>query len=123
MSVSKTGFSSVFGLAIGTVAQLVEHRTENPGVTGSIPVRTTMVTYCRIIRTELREGKLWLLLSRNGIEVPYVPVAMVDDYDITDSGRRFVGSIGLFWWPLSKVIEHSGLPKPTSWSDTGYYGS
>jgi hypothetical protein len=25
----------------GTVAQLVEHRTENPGVGGSIPPRTT----------------------------------------------------------------------------------
>jgi hypothetical protein len=25
----------------GAVAQLVEHRTENPGVAGSIPARTT----------------------------------------------------------------------------------
>lgn len=26
---------------VGAVAQLVEHRTENPGVAGSIPARTT----------------------------------------------------------------------------------
>ena len=101
------------GLAIGTVAQLVEHRFEEAGVTGSIPVRTTM-TYCRIVRTELRKDELWLLLTRNGIEIPNVPVAIVDDYETAKSGRRFVGSIGLFWWPLSKVIEHSGLPKPTT---------
>ncbi len=28
----------------GAVAQLVEHRTENPGVAGSIPARTTILT-------------------------------------------------------------------------------
>lgn len=27
----------------GVVAQLVEHRTENPGVAGSIPARTTIL--------------------------------------------------------------------------------
>lgn len=29
----------------GMVAQLVEHRTENPGVGGSIPPRTTIIFY------------------------------------------------------------------------------
>ena len=28
-------------ISTGWVAQLVEHRTENPGVAGSIPARTT----------------------------------------------------------------------------------
>ncbi len=28
-------------VSYGAIAQLVEHRTENPGVAGSIPARTT----------------------------------------------------------------------------------
>ena len=34
---------SIFAIPnrVGAVAQLVEHRTENPGVAGSIPARTT----------------------------------------------------------------------------------
>ena len=38
---SKNVFKFASLLSIGAIAQLVEHRTENPGVPGSIPGGTT----------------------------------------------------------------------------------
>ena len=38
-------FESATDLSYGAIAQLVEQRTENPCVTGSIPVGTTTFSY------------------------------------------------------------------------------
>ena len=38
---------------VGSVAQLVEHRTENPGVGGSIPLGATILLFICVMRSQL----------------------------------------------------------------------
>ena len=54
----------------GQIAQLVEHRTENPGVAGSIPALPTTLSYSGVRRFRVSNPKL-SVVSKHVIIVQY----------------------------------------------------
>ena len=54
----------------GQIAQLVEHRTENPGVAGSIPALPTTLPYSGVWRFRVSNPKL-SVVSKHVIIVQY----------------------------------------------------
>ena len=54
----------------GQIAQLVEHRTENPGVAGSIPALPTTLSYSGVRRFKVSNPKL-SVVSKHVIIVQY----------------------------------------------------
>ncbi len=74
----------IFAIPFGIVAQLVEQRTENPCVDGSIPPDTTTNKWKRLITNRLR-GVFHALLSVLLSVLPILSIELCQYYFDTDN--------------------------------------